>query len=327
MRAIILAAGLGTRLGSLSDERPKPLLPVCDIPLIRYALALLHGHGIREIAVNLHHRGDLIQKELGDEVVYSHEEVILGTGGGLAKIGNWLTNGGKESFFVVNGKILVDADLDELRARHQRADASATMLLRETPDAKKWGAIETDEQGHVTRIIGTPSPEGRSSAHVCMFTGVHLIAPRLLSRLPSSGESDSIRQAYLPAFEAGEPIEGVLLKGYFHEHSTPERYLEGNWNALRGRAVLRHPPGPLSGVDPTATVDGALHHPVLVGKQAVIAAGAHVGPDVVVGAGARVEAGARLERVVIWPGSVVSSELRDAIVTPRGISKLGGANG
>jgi NDP-sugar pyrophosphorylase family protein len=65
-RALILAAGLGTRMGTLSDERPKPLLPVCDIPLIRYAVALLRGAGIDEIAVNLHHHGELIRAELGD---------------------------------------------------------------------------------------------------------------------------------------------------------------------------------------------------------------------------------------------------------------------
>ena len=72
-RALILAAGLGTRLGALSDERPKPLLPVCDIPLIRYAVALLRGAGIDEIAVNLHHRGELIRAELGDGFHYSEE--------------------------------------------------------------------------------------------------------------------------------------------------------------------------------------------------------------------------------------------------------------
>jgi NDP-sugar pyrophosphorylase family protein len=238
-------------------------------------------------------------------------------------MGDWLTHGGRDSFFVVNGKILIDADLDELRARHEKSDASATMLLRETPDAAKWGAIEADESGRVTRIIGQGSP----GAHVCMFTGVHLISPRLLARLPATGESDSIRQAYLPALAAGEDIQGVLLRGYFHEHSTPERYLEGNWNALHGRARLHHPPGPLVGVHPSARVDGSVREPVLIAHDAVIKSGAVVGPDVVVGAGARVESGAKLQRVVLWPGSVVSGELHDAIVTPRGVHKLGGDHG
>ncbi|HEX4460770.1 MAG TPA: sugar phosphate nucleotidyltransferase, partial [Polyangia bacterium] len=89
-RALILAAGFGTRLGALSDERPKPLLPVCDIPLIRYAVALLRGHGITEVAVNLHHRGELIRAELGDGFHYSEESTILGTGGGIVQLQEWL---------------------------------------------------------------------------------------------------------------------------------------------------------------------------------------------------------------------------------------------
>ena len=73
-----------------------------------------------------------------------------------------------------------------------------------------------------------------------MFTGVHVLSPQLVARLPPEGESDSIRQAYLPALTDGERIEGYLYGGYFHEHSTPARYLQGNWNALDldGRAQL-----------------------------------------------------------------------------------------
>jgi NDP-sugar pyrophosphorylase family protein len=323
MRALILAAGLGTRLGSLSDERPKPLLPVCDIPLIRYAIALVAGHGVREIAVNLHHRGELIERELGDgasegvHIRYSHEPTILGTGGGIRRLQDFLTDGGRDSFLVVNGKILIDVDLHAVVARHQATGAAATMVLRETPDAARWGAIEVDDAGRVTRIIG----QGTPGARVCMFTGVHVLAPPLVERLPPDGESDSIRQAYLPALADGEHIEGFLLDGYFHEHSTPARYLEGNWNALAGRARLRHPPGPLTGIDPTARLADPLKlsEPYRIGAGAVVGPHVILGPDVVIGAGARVEAGVRLERVVVWPGAVVTQSLNDAIVTPRGV--------
>jgi NDP-sugar pyrophosphorylase family protein len=285
---------------------------------------------VSEICVNLHHHGDLIEKELGQAVLYSREEVILGTGGGLRKMGDWLTRGGNDPFFVVNGKLLVDADLHQLRERHLRQNAAATMLLRETPDAARWGAIGVDDDGRVTSIIG----QGRPATHSCMFTGVHIVSPRLLERLPPTGESDSIRQAYLPALADGERIEGVLLDGYFHEHSTPARYLEGNWNALHGKVRLRHPPAPFSPeatgathfavVDPTARVDGEIVHPVRISANAVVESGARVGPNVVVGAGARVQSGARLERVVIWPESHVAGELSNGIVTPRGVFHVGG---
>jgi NDP-sugar pyrophosphorylase family protein len=307
MRAIILAAGFGTRLGDLSDERPKPLLPVCDIPLIRYAVALLRGHGVTEIAVNLHHHGDLIERELGPDFHYSREETILGTGGGLRRIADWLTKHGTDSFLVVNGKILIDADVSLVMRRHRERDAAATMVLRETPDAAKWGAIEVGEDDRVTKILDAGTP----GAHVCMFTGVHCIAPRLVERLPPGGESDSIRQAYIPALRDGDRIEGIRYAGYFHEHSTPARYLEGNWNVLRGRAQLTHPPGAPVHISPTARVDGS----------------AVIGDDVVVGARCEVGPRARLDRVVMWPDSHVDEPLEDAIVTPRGIHRVGGNDG
>ncbi|MGZ3440519.1 MAG: nucleotidyltransferase family protein, partial [Polyangia bacterium] len=168
-RALILAAGFGTRLGALSDERPKPLLPVCDIPLIRYAVALLRGAGIDEIAVNLHHHGELIRAELGDRFHYSEEPTILGTGGGIAKLADWLTSGGRDSFVVVNGKIVSDIDIAAALRHHDATNASATMLVREVPDAQKWGAIDVGDDGRVTGIIG----QGAPGAHACMFTGVH----------------------------------------------------------------------------------------------------------------------------------------------------------
>lgn len=297
-RALILAAGLGTRLGTLSDERPKPMLPVCDYPLVRYAVALLRGNGIDEIAVNLHHHGDLIRRELGAGFHYSDEPVILGTGGGIVKVADWLTRRGRDSFVVVNGKIVTDVDLAAVVRRHTDADAAATMVLHESIDARHWGAIDVGDDERVTGIIG----QGRPGAHACIFTGIHVLSPRLIARLPSTGASDSIRQAYVPALLDGELILGVRHAGYWHEHSTPERYLQGNWNLLDG-AALPHAPGPIRAVAPTAAVEP----------------GAELSRHVVVGARSRVRATARLDRVVVWPDSVVEGAITNAIVTPRGV--------
>ncbi len=321
-RAIILAAGLGSRLGSLSDERPKPLLPVCDIPLIRYALAHLVGHGITDVAVNLYHHGELIEAALGDgsafgaQIVYSHEEILLGTGGGLRRMGDWLTDGGKASFLVLNGKILIDVDLGALFHQHQRDDNAATMVVREVPDAQRWGAIHVDG----TRVVGMLDRGQKATA--TMFTGVHAISPRLLARLPREGESDSIRQAYLPALADGDRLGALVYDGYFQEHSTPHRYLEGNWNALSGRARLTHPPGQLVGVDQSARIaDSAIiHGQVRIGPRATVGDGARIGPLCVIGADAVIAAGAVLERVVVWSGANAQGALSDVIVTPHGVT-------
>lgn len=301
-RALILAAGLGTRLGELSDERPKPLLPVCNVPLIHYAVALLRGAGIAEIAVNLHHRGELIRAELGDGFHYSEEREILGTGGGIVRIADWLTRGGRDSFVVVNGKIVSNIDVRATLRHHDATNATATMVLREVPDAERWGAVHVDDSGRVTRIVG----QGAASTHACMFTGVHVISPRLVARLPATGESDSIRQGYIPALLAGERIEGLRYDGYWHEHSTPARYLQGNWNLLSGSVTLTQPPPGLCAIAPTAIVEP----------------GAQLCREVVVGARSIVRAGARLDRVVVWPDATVDDPLTNAIVTPKGVVRV-----
>ena len=318
MRAIILAAGFGTRLGALSDERPKPLMPVADIPLIRYSVALCAGHGIRDIVVNLHHHADLIAADLGDGsrlgvgVLYSHEEKILGTGGGIRRALPLL---GEEPFLVLNGKIVFDLDLDDVLAQHKASGARATLVVRPDPDAQRWGAIDAPpEGGPIRALLGV-------GAH--MFTGVQVLDPALVATLPDDGtERCIIRQGHVPWLNEGVALNAYVAHGYFAEHSTPERYLAGNIAVLRGQAGLRHPPGRLVGVEPSAEVhpEAQLNPPVRIGPGAKIGAYAVVGPDVVVGAYAEVGAGIRLARTVVWPKTHVRQDADGAIMTPR--SKL-----
>jgi NDP-sugar pyrophosphorylase family protein len=148
-----------------------------------------------------------------------------------------------------------------------------------------------------------------------MFTGVHVMESVLLDCLPA-GVSDVIGDAYIPALVAGARIQASAIEGYFAEHSTPERYLEGNLALLRRPGLVPHPPGPLVGVDATASVDprAELVMPVRVAGGAIIEAGATVGPDVVIGPRARVRSGARVEKSVIWEGAVVEGEVRATVV-------------
>ncbi len=312
---MILAAGFGTRLGALSDERPKPLLPVADVALIRYAIALLVGHGVRDVVINLHHRGELIVDELGDgaslgaSIVYSREEgSILGTGGGIRRALPLL---GAETFLVVNGKILIDLDLGALLAQHRASGAAATLVVRGDAEARRWGAIDAPEDGGPIR--------GLLGDGAFMFTGIHAIEPSLVARFDDDGaERCIVRQGYVPWLAEGVPLGAFVQRGYFMEHSTPERYLQGNINVLRGVAQLAHPPGVVVGVDATAQVDATacVVPPVRIGPGARIEAGATIGPDAVVGANATVAAGVTVERSVVWPGARVTADARGEIVTP-----------
>jgi NDP-sugar pyrophosphorylase family protein len=157
-RAMVLAAGLGTRLGPLTEERPKPLLPLLDLLLLHFPLLLLRQAGIREVTVNLHHLGDQIRARMGDgadlglSVRYSEEKPrLLGTGGGIKRARERLEGG---TFVVLNGDTLVDVDLPAVIAEHARSGAVATMLLSEARPERDFGAVRVDDASDVRDISG-----------------------------------------------------------------------------------------------------------------------------------------------------------------------------
>ena len=239
MKAMILAAGLGTRLRPLTETLPKPLLPIAGRPLIVWNLLLLRRHGVTEVMINLHHLGHLIEQALGDgaqfgmRIAYSKEPVILGTGGGLKQAEPFF---GGEPFFVLNGDTLFDMDLGGMAAVHRQHRAAATMAVRADPDPDRWGAVELDARHHVVRITGRgKAPEGRTEKR--MFAGVHLMHPRLLASAPAGRES-SIIDAYVRAIQAGETVAGCDLPGYWSDIGTPERYAQAQRDVDAGAIRL-----------------------------------------------------------------------------------------
>jgi len=316
MRAMLLCAGLSTRLGPLGAECPKPLLPVCGVPILAYGITNLVAHGVTELVINTHHRPELFHQAIGDgrrfgaRIRYSHEPVILGTGGGLKHALALLDPEGRdEPFLSLNGKLIFDLDVAALIAAYRAAgDILGMMVVRRVPDARDWGAVavEVDDRGpRVTNILG-------DGEH--MFCGVHVTRPSVMARLPD-GEADSIRQGYLPWLGAGERVAAYEHRdGYFAEHSTPERYLQSNWALLAG-APLRHPPSKLAGVDPTARIhpSATIVPPVKIAARAEIGPGATIGPRAIIGEAAVVRVS--LANTLVWAGAVVDAPPDGPVVT------------
>lgn len=314
---MLLCAGLSTRLGKVGAERPKPMLPVCGLPILCYGIANLVAHGIRDIVINTHHKGDVIRGELGDghhlgaRIQYLQEDVILGTGGGLKHALALLDpEGTDEPFISHNGKLIFDLDLTALAAAYRAVpDSRGMLVVQRVPDARAWGAVNVQHDARgpiVTDILN-------DGEH--MFCGVHITRPSVMARLPD-GESDSLRQGYIPWFRAGERVAAYEhTGGYFAEHSTPERYLESNWALLDGQHLSNPPTRHLAGVDPTARISptATIAWPVKICAGAVIGPGVTVGPYAVVGEGARVERS--ITRTVVWAGAVATTDDSGPIIT------------
>lgn len=326
-RAMILAAGFGTRLGGLTELKPKPMLPVCGAPLVRWAALWLRHYGVREIVINLHHLGEQIEAELGNghdlgvDIAYSREEgMILGTGGGLRHARHLFDDGTDTPVVLINGKILIDLDLPRLLARHAQTQAEATMVLREDPNAERWGSLQTADDGRIVRLLGATPEHGADIAPTSsplMFTGVHVIQPRFIDRVPPSGEQCVIKTAYRELFHEAKSLHGYETREYWWEHSTPERYLEGVFNVLRGKAQLVYAPAAVRGVAAEAKIhpNATIRDPVWIGKDAEVGAGATVGPHVQLGKGAIVEPDAQIEQTIVWDGARVSGTVHDDVVT------------
>ena len=228
MKAMILAAGFGTRLRPLTATMPKPLLPVGDTPLIVWNLLLLRQYGIHEVMINLHYLGHMIYEALGDgtrwgmQLTYSNEPVILGTGGGLKAAENFFAG---EDFLVLNGDTLIELDLGDMLVWHASYRPLATMVLRKDPHVEQWGMVETAEDGRVLTINGRGCDSDKVKVRVKrrMFAGVHVLNPKVLVNCPA-GQSCSIIDAYVKELERGSIIMGYDHSGYWSDVGTLERY-------------------------------------------------------------------------------------------------------
>ncbi|OQW32244.1 MAG: hypothetical protein A4E19_19610 [Nitrospira sp. SG-bin1] len=249
---MILAAGLGTRLRPLTNTIPKPLLPVGGTPLIVWNLLLLKRHGFHHVIINLHHLGPMIEQALGNgskfglRIIYSHEPVILGTGGGIKQAEPHFSG---EPVLILNGDTLVELDLEALRDFHRTRNAAATLVLREDPDAARWGLVEVGDGGQILRINGKGLVESVPTTPR-MFAGIHILHPRLLRQVPK-GVASSIIEPYVNAIERGEPVLGYDVRGYWSDIGTAERYAETERDVRAGLIRLqdrrpKKPPVPLT---------------------------------------------------------------------------------
>ena len=249
MKAMILAAGFGTRLFPLTIDRTKPAIPFLGKPLVGYVAEYVAKHGFNDIVVNLHHQPDSVIDALGDgsrfgvHIDYTREEPkILGTAGALDKARSHLEN---DTFLVVNGKIITDIDIGAAMETHVNSGALATMVLKPNTKREKFTIVETDN-GLVTGFGDYAQPlnaqELKDIEHPpetpLMFTGIHIMEPRVFDYIPRDQYSDIVPVFYGPAIAKGEKIAAHVTDGEWFELSTIPRYLDISLAMMNGEDVF-----------------------------------------------------------------------------------------
>ena len=227
----------------------KPVLPVLNQPLLFHTLTLLARHGFRDVIVNTHHRPESVERAVGSgrrfglRVRYSYEPDLLGSGGGPRKVRQFF---GDEPALLVNGDCVFDFDLSRLVRRHLESGARATLALKPNRDPRRYRPVVTDRTGRVRSIRGLPR---RARGAVSLFTGVQVIDPTLLERLPA-GPSDIVADLYGPLLAEGARLLGVRMAGSWFDFGSPAFYLRSQLRLLaaaRGRTragSLLAPRGP-----------------------------------------------------------------------------------
>lgn len=311
MKGFILAAGFGTRLRPITYTLPKPIVPLCNRPLIAWAVESFLAAGVRELIVNLHHLPEALQAFLRAEYAgradfhFSIEHEILGTGGGIRRVRPQLES--EEEFFLVNGDTIQFPPWDALRDARRAKNALAALTLRHPPEGDRFTPVYFDD-GLVTGF-------GNGTGEPLMFSGSHVISTRIFDHIPDREFSGIVEHAYQPAMANGERLAGVVDDGLWFDIGKPQRYL-GASNALLD-AIVR---GDIAPPDGSRVIGDSLLHTTATGHASHSTVGARsvIEGDVrdsIVWDDCRVARGVTLERCIVGHGvELAEGEYRDAVI-------------
>jgi NDP-sugar pyrophosphorylase family protein len=304
IKAMVLAAGGGTRLYPLTFAIAKPMVPVLNRPVLEHIIALLARHGITELIANLHSFPEQIVSYFGDgarcgvSLEYSHERELLGTAGGVKHVASFF---GDQTFIVIGGDDLADFDLTAMAAFHRARNAMATIAVSEVEHVTEYGIVVSDDDGRIRSFQEKPAAHEALSRTA--NTGVYMFEPALLDYIPANEFFDFGKQVFPLLLKRGAPFYAWRAAGYWKDIGNPREYLDANIDALEGKAGIA-PAGveisPGVWADDSLELEGAhLEPPAALGAGCRLESGCRVG-TCVIGPRARVAAGAKLKGCVVW---------------------------
>ncbi|MEK7382015.1 MAG: NDP-sugar synthase [Elusimicrobiota bacterium] len=325
-RAMVLAAGAGTRLRPLTYETPKPMVPVVNRPVIHHVLDNLLKHGVQEVMVNLHALPEQVRGYCGDgsrwslQLNYSLEPKLLGTAGAIKKVEGFFKDA---AFFVMSGDGLSDIDLTAMYAFHRTRGSIATMATKRVDARFEYGVTLTDASQRIKGFLEKPSWGDVFSNKV--NTGIYLFEPEVLKLIPRNRIYDFGHSLWPKLLKLKKPIFAYETEAYWCDVGNLPEYRRCQIDCLEGRAKINIPGTQRRKgvwIEGGATVDpkAKLLPPLLIGKGSRVAADAVVGPFTVVGDRARIGAGAVLDHCILFDNVTVGTEVRlnNCIIGPNG---------
>ena len=314
LKAMVLAAGAGTRLRPLTFEIPKPMVPIVNRPVLHHVLDNLARHGVREVIMNLHAHPEQVRGYCGNgsrwglDIQYSFEKELLGTAGAVKKVEKFFRDG---PFVILSGDGLSDVDLSALYAFHHRKKSIGTMVTKAVDARFDYGVTLSDRGGRITGFMEKPSWSQVFSNQV--NTGIYLFEPEAL-KLIGRGVYDFGHQLWPKLLKMRKPIYSWEWSGYWCDVGNLSEYRKAQHNSLDGQVGINMPGKEIkrgvwvqenAHIHPTAV----LRAPCLVGKGAKVGASAQIGPYTVLGDRAKIASKAILKNCILFENVSVGSNV------------------
>lgn len=315
MKAMILAAGVGSRLDPLTRSVPKPMVPVINLPVIEHIIHLLVKHGFREIYCNTHYLGDQIEKYFhsgssqGAQIYFNREEELLGTAGGVKRVADTTDFfSSNEPFLVIGGDDLTNVDLTAMLAYHKEKKSLATLALTEVEDPSQFGVVVLEEDGHIAQFVEKPAPGTEPSNLVNM--GVYLFEPEILELIPSGQFYDFGKELFPLLQEQKKPFYGFKNDAYWRDVGNLREYRDCQNDFFDDSTLFQidlpqTSPGLWIAEDAQIHPDAKIEAPCVIGARAVIGANARITDRSVIGEDVTIGENATVSNSVLWARSSV----------------------
>lgn len=313
MKAMILAAGVGSRLDPLTRNIPKPMVPIINKPVMEHIIELLARNGFSKIMVNLHYHGDQIEGYFGDgskwgvKIQYSCEDRLWGDAGSVKRCEQFFDS----TFLVIGGDDLADIDLKRVVKQHKEHKALCTIALSLVDEPSEYGIVLLNERGKITRFL--EKPKGEVIFSNMANTGVYVFEPEVFEFIPKGMTYGFGNDVFPLLLEQKKRFYGYLTSSYWRDVGNLKQYHETHRDALQGKVNIKFPMAQVKKfvwmgenveIDPTAEIG----YPVVIGNNCRVEKNAKVLENSVLGDNCVVEENAIVQDSILWEGAHVMRE-------------------
>ncbi len=316
-KAMIMAAGAGTRLNPLTQKVPKPMVPVVNTPILEFILKHLQKYGINDVIANTHHIAESIQNAYGGKnhvginFQYVYEPELTGTAGGVKKTEFFFEPG--DTFIVISGDALTDVNIEKLYEKHKKSGAMATMALKEIPisEVAHFGVVVLDSNSRVTGFQEKPRPEEAKSNLV--NAGIYIFETDVFNYIPANQFYDFAKNVFPAMMANNELLYAHVIDDYWNDIGTIKQYKHSSLDILAGKVNLDIPyPETENGwiAESADIADSVVFKGVsVIGKGSKVEDHVKLSENNIIGNNCIIKAGARIENSIIWDDVVIGENV------------------